>query len=65
MKLYTYFYYVAVIVFVVGCLYLASVRDKQMSEYWDHQFAICQKVGYYDVGGGYCVPSEDLQKTNY
>lgn len=63
MKLYTYFYYISVIVFVVGCLYLASVRDKQMSEYWDHQLTICHKVGYYDVGGGYCVPTEDLKNN--
>lgn len=43
---------------IASILVWSSWRDKRVNDYWAEQFALCHKVGYYHVGGGYCVPAE-------
>lgn len=51
--------------FLCGLLYWSTWRDTQINNYWDNQMEVCHKVGYYNVGGGYCIPADELPKNNY
>ncbi len=42
------------IALIVGVFYWTAKRDMAISKYWEDQYTLCGKVGYYHIGGGYC-----------
>lgn len=51
-------YVCIVLVLLVELFELINKRDAALAKYWETQYELCGKVGYYHVGGGYCVESE-------